>query len=100
VGDNPSLTAESVETLVRVPDKRQAHFRTDVVALRGSLRPKHGTRVRLWDLVYGEVLRIDIGLELGFKGRTNATEAVPLYATEEGVLFDLVTASNAAEAVL
>jgi hypothetical protein len=54
----------------------------------------------LRDLVNGKVLGVDVGLQLGFKGCADSAEAVPLYATEERVLLDLVTTANAAEAVL
>ena len=101
VADKGSLwTTESIETLVRVPNKRQTHLRAHVVALSGRLRAKHCTRVRLWDFVNREVLRVDVGLEFRFERSADATEAVPLHAAEEGVLFNLVTAADAAEAVL
>ena len=57
------------------------------------------TRIILINLINGEILRIDIRLQFGFKRRANAAEAVPGYAAEEGVLFDFVGAADAAEAV-
>lgn len=50
-----------VKTLVRVPDERQAHLGTQIVALRRGLGPQSSTHIGLWDLVDREVLRVDVG---------------------------------------
>jgi len=53
----------------------------------------------LVNLVNGEVLSIDVGLQFGFEGRADTAETVPGDAAEEGVLFDFVGATDATEAV-
>lgn len=98
---NPShsLSPESIKPLIRIPNKRQTHLRTNILPLRRRLRPQSRTHIRLRNLVDGEILRVDIRRQLGFKGCANAAQAVPLHAAEEGMLFDLVAAADAAEAI-
>jgi hypothetical protein len=86
----PSRAAKGVEPLVRIPNEGQAHFCAHVVSLGRRLRPQHGAGIRLRDLVNGEVLRVDVGLQARLEGCTDAPETVPLHAAEEGVLFDFV----------
>jgi hypothetical protein len=89
---------ECIKPLVRVPNERQTSCIL-IASLLRSLRPVRRTRIILVDLIDGEVLRIDVRLQLRFKRCANAAEAVPGYAAEEGVLFDFVGAADAAEAV-
>lgn len=53
----------------------------------------------MWDLVNGEVLGVNGGLQLGLEGSANAAELVPLNTAEEGVVFDLLGAERATETV-
>lgn len=48
--------------------------------------------VVLVDFVYGEVLRVDIRLQLRLEWSTDPAQAVPLHAAEERVLLDFVSA--------
>ena len=95
----PLQPPESIKPLIRIPNKRQTHLRTDILTLCSRLRPQRRTHIRLRNLINREVLRIHIGGEFRFKGCADATETVPLNAAEEGVLFDFVGAADAAEAV-
>lgn len=92
--------AEGVKSLVRVPDERKTHLRGHILACLGGLGPKSGAVVVLINLIDGEVLSVDVGLQFGLEWCTNTSESIPLHATEEGVLFDLVGATNSAKAVL
>lgn len=55
----PTLRApESIEPLISIPNERQTHTR--LLAAHGLiLRPESSTVIRLWDLVDGEILRVD-----------------------------------------
>lgn len=53
----------------------------------------------LVDLVDGEVLRVDVGLQLRLERCPDLAESIPLHAPEEGVLLDLVRSTNTAETV-
>jgi hypothetical protein len=92
-------TAESIETLIRVSDEWQAGGVLIFPGLRGLCAVRSAVVV-LVDLVNREVLRIDVGLQLGLEGRTDATQAVPRYATEEGVLLDLAGTTNASKTMI
>jgi hypothetical protein len=89
---------ERIKPFVRVPNERQTS-RILIASLLRSLRPVRCTRIVLVNLIDGEVLRIDVRLQLGLKRRADTAEAVPGYAAEEGVLFDLVGTADATEAV-
>ena len=54
----------------------------------------------LVNLVNGKVLRVDVGLQLGLKGCSNAAQAIPRHPAEEGVLFDFAGPTDTTEAVL
>lgn len=56
--------------------------------------------VVLWDLVDGEVLRVDGGAELGLEGGADAAKGCPVDAAEETVLFDFCGAADGAETVV
>lgn len=86
------LSSESFETLVRVADERQAHLSGVLVAGLRSLCAQSITVVVLVDLVYGEVLRVNVRLQLRLKRSADPAQAIPLYAAEEGMLLDLVCA--------
>lgn len=53
----------------------------------------------LVDLVNGEVLRVDVGLQLRFERCPDLAESIPLHAPEEGVLLDLMRSTNTAKTV-
>lgn len=90
--------AERVKALIRVPNKGQTGCILVFVCLCG-LRPVSSRSIILVNLVNGEVLSIDVGLQFGFEGRADTAETVPGDAAEEGVLFDFVGAADATEAV-
>lgn len=58
-----------------------------------------GAVVRLRDFIDGEVLRVNIGLQLRFKRRVDAAQTVPLHASEEGVRLDLMSTTEATKPV-
>jgi hypothetical protein len=90
---------ESIETLVRVSDEGQAG---GILVVSGlcSLCSVRSAVVVLVNLVNGEVLRIDIGLQLGLEWRTDAAQTIPRYTTEEGVLSDLAGTADASKTVI
>lgn len=53
----------------------------------------------LVDLIDGEVLRVDVGLQLRLERCPDLAESIPLHAPEEGVLLDFVRSTNTAETV-
>lgn len=55
--------------------------------------------ILLVNLINREILRINVTLQLRFKRRADTAETVPGDTSEEGVLFDLVGAADAAKAV-
>lgn len=98
-----SRPTESVEALVGIPDEGQRQR-----ALLTLSRPMHiGFRLRaqlsrvidLRDLVDGEVLRVDIALQLRLERRSDFAEAVPLHALEERVLLELCSAMHTSDAI-
>jgi hypothetical protein len=54
----------------------------------------------LVNLIDGEVLRINVGLQARLKWSTDAAQAIPDDASEEGVLLDLKSTSKAAQTVI
>ena len=93
-----SSTTESVKAFVRVTDERQTHtgfLSTGSVSLRAEL----SAGVSLWNLVDREILSVDCGLQLRFEWCADFTELVPDYTAEKGVLFDIRSATDAAETV-
>jgi hypothetical protein len=92
-------TPESIETLVCVSDEGEAGRVLVLSGLRG-LCPVRSAVVVLVDLVNREVLRIDVGLQLGLERRTDAAKAIPGYATEERMLLDLTGTTNASKTVI
>jgi hypothetical protein len=92
-------TPESIETLVCVSDEGKAGRVLVLSGLRG-LCPVRSAVVVLVDLVNREVLRIDVGLQLGLERRTNAAKTIPGYATEERMLLDLTGTTNASKTVI
>ena len=93
-------STERVEALVRVADERQAHLSRDIVASTLSLSTKSCTGIVLINLINREVLRINVRLQFRLKRCPDASQAIPLYATEEGVLLDLVGTADPAKTVL
>jgi hypothetical protein len=87
-----------VETLVRVADEGQA-CSILVFARLCSLSPVRSAGVVLVDLINGEVSGVDVRVQLGLKGRPDPAQRLPVDATEEGVLLDFASATNAAEAM-
>lgn len=85
-------SSEGIKTLVRVANEGQAHFSSHVLASLCSLSTEGGAVVVLVDFVNGEVLCVDVRLQLGLKRRADAAQTVPLHATEEGMLLDFVGA--------
>jgi hypothetical protein len=92
-------TPVRVEAFVRVSDEWQAR-RVLVLASLCGLSPVRSTGVVLVNLVNGEILRIDVRLQLGLKRRTDATKRMPVDATEEGMLLDFAGATKAAQAIV
>jgi hypothetical protein len=85
-----SSRLESIESLVSIPDKGQAHLS---VLLRSNLlclRTMNSTVVFLWDLIDREVRHVDIGGQFGLERCTNASQLLPDHTSEEGVSFDRV----------
>lgn len=56
--------------------------------------------VVLVNLINGEVLCVNVGLQLGLERCADAAQAVPRYASEEGVLLDFVGATNATKTMI
>lgn len=82
-----SGTSESIKALVSVANKRQTH--TGLLGATGLCLATQLSRVVLLrNLVNWEILSVDCGLQLGLKGSANASELVPLNATEEGVILE------------
>jgi hypothetical protein len=54
----------------------------------------------LVNLVDREVLRVDVGLQLGLERCTDASQTIPRNAAEEWVLLDLAGTADAAKAVV
>lgn len=90
---------KGIETLVRVPNEWQAGRIFILTRLRG-LRPVCSACVVLINLVNGEVLRVNVGLQLGLKRRTDAAKTIPRDTTEEGMLPDFACATNATNTML
>ena len=84
------LPSQSLETFVRVADEGQAHLSGVLVTSLCSLCAQSITVIVLVDFVYGEVLRVNVRLQLRLKRSTDAAKAVPLHATEEGMLLNFV----------
>lgn len=91
---------ERIKPLVCVPDEWQIHLGRQIISLGGRLCAQCRRRIRLRNLVDGEILRIDVGLELGLKWSSDAAQSIPLHTAEESVLLDLVSATDAAKAIL
>jgi hypothetical protein len=91
-------TSVGVKSLVRVTDKGQA-CGIFVVARLCSLSPVCSGSVVLVNLIDGEVGSVDVRVQLGLEWRSDPTQRMPVDATEEGVLLDFASASNAAEAM-
>lgn len=93
---------ERIKPLISIPNKRQTE--RGLVARGGEirlrLRPQLRRVVDLRDLVDGEVLRVDVGLQFGLEGGADFAQPVPLHAVEEGVGFEFRGAVHAADAVL
>lgn len=92
-------TSESIETLVCVANKRKAGSVLVLSRLR-SLCPIGSAVVVLVNLVNREVLCVNIRLQLGLERCTDASQAIPRDATEEGMLLDLARSANATETVV
>lgn len=92
-------TPKSVETLVCVADEGKAGGILVVSRLR-SLCPVSSAVVVLVDLINGEVLSVNVGLQLRLEWCTNASQTIPRDAAEERMLLDLAGSPNAAETVV
>ena len=90
------ILSSRAETPVRVPDERDHHLRRVVLAQLLRLRLPGGARVRLVDVVDGEVLGVDVGAQARLEGRAHVADALPLHAGEVGVGLDLGGAGAAA----
>jgi hypothetical protein len=88
------VSFERTETLKSVTDKGNIHVDSSFVASLVSLSTKRGASVILVDLVRGEVLRVNVGIELRLERCTNAAKLVPLYTLEEVMLPDLAGATD------
>lgn len=89
-----------IKPLIRVPNERQTHLRAHIIALGLRLRTQLRRHIRLGYLIDREVLRVNVGSELGLEGGADPAQGVPDHAAEERVLFDFVAAAQAAEAVV
>jgi hypothetical protein len=85
-----------IKPLVRVTNERQARSILVIAGLCG-LSSVRSAVVVLVNLVNGEVLRVDVRLQLRFKWRSDPSQGMPINATEEGMLLDLAGATDAAE---
>lgn len=92
-------TSESIETLVRVADEWEAGG-VLVLSRLGGLCPVGSAVVILVDLINGEVLCVDIGLQLRLEWCADASQAIPRDATEEGMLLDLARSANTTESMI
>ena len=88
-----------IEPLIRIPNKRQTRRILILISRLRSLRPMRSRCILLVNLINREILRINVTLQLRFKRRADTAETVPGDTSEEGVLFDLVGAADAAKAV-
>ena len=88
-------TSESIESLVCVADERKAGSIFVLSRLR-SLCPVSGAVVVLVNFVNGEVLRINVRLQLRLERCTDASETIPRDTTEERMLLDLAGTADAA----
>jgi hypothetical protein len=98
-----SVASEGVEALVGVANERQAHFRALLArrVLHGCLGAQRCRIVRLWNLINGKVLRVNVGLQLRLKWGADLAQAVPIDAAEKGMALDLSSAKRlAAKSVL
>jgi ferredoxin len=92
--------SKCIEAFVSIADERQRHLCIHIIALGCGLCAERCSVVRLWNLIDGEILSIDVACESGLKGSTNAPEAVPLNTVEERVRFDFVGTADPAETVV
>jgi hypothetical protein len=91
------LPSQSLETFVRVANEGQAHLSGMLIASLCSLCAQSVTVIVLVDFVYREVLCINVRLQLGLERSANTAKAVPLDATEEGMLLNLVSTVGATD---
>lgn len=66
-------SSEGVKPFVGISDEWQAHLCRDIIASLRRLGAEGSTIIVLVDLVNGEILRIDVGLELRFEGSADTT---------------------------
>jgi hypothetical protein len=85
-----------VKSLVRVTNEGQAGG-IFVVAGLCSLSSVRSARVVLVNLIDGEVGCVDVRVQLRLKRCSDPTQRMPVNTTEEGMLLDFASASNAAE---
>lgn len=93
--DVGSVSTEVViEPLEGVANERQTHLgrllHLGAAALLDSLSLEDGGIIRLVDLVCGEVSGIDVGCEPGLERCSDASQAVEVDTTEEGVTLELM----------
>ena len=99
----PSSPPKSIKPLISIPNKRQTErtlLATSARHPRLCLRPQLRRVVHLRDLVDGEVLRVDVTLQLRLEGGADLAQTLPLHAVEEGVVPQFRSAVHAAESVL
>lgn len=87
--ESVSVTLESVESLVSVSDKREAHFSFLPLWHGASQRTVNDGRIFLRNLVDGEVRHVDVRAESRFERRTDITELFPDHPPKKGVVLDL-----------
>ena len=87
----------SVETLVGVADEGQRHLGgfLRLSAVLDGLGLEDRRVIGLVDFISGEVGRVNVGGEARLERCADATQAVKLDATEEGMVLDLVCTSTA-----
>lgn len=87
------VALESVESLVCVPDEREAHLSFLLLWHSASLSTVDGGRVFLRNLVNREVRHVDIRAESRFERCTDIAELFPDDSPEKGVVLDLCRTS-------
>jgi hypothetical protein len=87
--ESASIALESVESLVSVPDEREAHLSFLLLWHGASQRTVNDGRIFLRNLVDGEVRHVDVRAEFRFERRTDIAELLPDHSPKKGVILDL-----------
>ena len=95
-----SRASERVKAFVSVTNEWQAQRGVVVIHVCLGLGSQLSRVVDLWNLIDGEVLRVDVALQFRLKWRANLAKAIPIDTSEKIVSFELLRAIHSAKAVL